>query len=96
MNWGSGYPPARTALDEPIATQMASIMTAALGSAPVRMPSLGGSIPMYLFQHNGRTPVIGLPIVNHDNNQHAANENIRIENLRAGIDVFAALFAALQ
>ena len=75
---------------------MASIMTSALGTAPVRMPSLGGSIPMYLFQNGGRTPVIGLPIANHDNNQHAANENIRIQNLRDGIDVFAALFAALE
>ncbi|MGZ8851633.1 MAG: M20/M25/M40 family metallo-hydrolase [Thermoanaerobaculia bacterium] len=96
LNWGAGYPPARTPLDLPIAKQMASIMTAALGGAPVRMPSLGGSIPMYLFQRGGTTPVIGLPIANHDNNQHAANENIRIQNLRDGIDVFAALFAALQ
>jgi acetylornithine deacetylase/succinyl-diaminopimelate desuccinylase-like protein len=96
LNWGAGYPPARTALDVPIARQVAAIMTGALGTAPVRVPSLGGSIPMYLFQHGGRTPVIGLPIVNHDNNQHAANENIRIQNLRDGIEVFAALFAALQ
>jgi len=96
LNWGAGYPPARTALDLPIAKQMAAIMTDALGGAPVRMPSLGGSIPMYLFQRGGRTPVIGLPIVNHDNNQHAANENIRIQNLRDGIEVFAALFASLK
>jgi acetylornithine deacetylase/succinyl-diaminopimelate desuccinylase-like protein len=96
MNWGPGYPPARTPLDLPIAKQMASIMAGALGVSPVRMPSLGGSIPMYLFQRGGRTPVIGLPIVNHDNNQHAANENVRMQNLRDGIEVFAALFAALQ
>ena len=96
LNWGAGYPPARTSLDLPIAKQMASIMTDALGGAPVRMPSLGGSIPMYLFQRGGRTPVIGLPIVNHDNNQHAANENVRLQNLRDGIEVFAALFAALK
>jgi len=96
LNWGAGYPPARTSLDLPIARQMAAIMTSAFGYAPVRMPSLGGSIPMYLFQRGGRTPVIGLPIANHDNNQHAANENIRLQNLRDGIDVFAALFAALQ
>ena len=96
LNWGAGYPPARTSLDLPIARQMAKIMTDATGTAPVRMPSLGGSIPMYLFQSGGRIPVIGLPIANHDNNQHAANENIRIQNLRDGIDVFAALFAALE
>jgi len=26
-------------------------------------------------------PIICLPIVNHDNNQHAANENLRLQNL---------------
>ena len=96
LDWGAGYPAARTPLDLPIAKQMASIMTATFGTPPVRMPSLGGSIPMYLFQNGGRTPVIGLPIANHDNNQHAANENIRLQNLRDGIDLFAALFAALE
>jgi len=33
---------------------------------------------------------VGLPIVNHDNNQHAANENLRIQNLWDGIEIFAA------
>ena len=64
-------------------------------SAMIRMPSLGGSIPMYLFQHGGRTPVVGIPIANHDNNQHAANENLRLQNLWDGIDVYTALFGAL-
>ncbi len=49
---------------------------------------------MYLFQRGG-TPVIGLPIVNHDNNQHAANENLRLQNLWDGIELFAVLFANL-
>jgi acetylornithine deacetylase/succinyl-diaminopimelate desuccinylase-like protein len=37
------------------------------------------------------TPVIGLPIANHDNNQHAANENLRLKNLWDGIAVYASL-----
>ena len=41
-------------------------------------------------------PVVGLPIVNHDNNQHAADENLRLQNLWDGIEVFAALFARLD
>jgi hypothetical protein len=32
-----------------------------------------------------------LPIANHDNNQHAANENLRLGNLWYGVDLFAAL-----
>ena len=66
------------------------------GHAPVRLPTIGGSIPMYLFQQPNGTPTIGLPIVNHDNNQHAADENLRLQNLWDGIEIFAALFATLE
>ncbi len=34
-----------------------------------------------------------VPIVNHDDNQHAANENLRLQNLWDGIDTMAALLA---
>jgi acetylornithine deacetylase/succinyl-diaminopimelate desuccinylase-like protein len=93
--WGSGYPPARTPLDLPLSREIATIMTAA-GHDPVRVPTLGGSIPMYLFQQPANTPVLILPIANHDDNQHAANENIRLQNLWDGIDVYVALFERLK
>ena len=94
VNWGAGYPPARTSLDLPLSREIARIMTAA-GHEPVRLPTVGGSVPMYLFQQPNDTPVIGLPIANHDDNQHAANENLRLQNLWQGIEVYAALFAEL-
>ena len=56
---------------------------------------MGGSLPIHLFQQRGNTPAIVLPIANHDNNQHAANENLRLQNLWDAIDVFGALFAGL-
>ena len=62
----------------------------------VRTPTMGGSVPIYLFQQPDDTPAIVLPIVNHDNNQHAANENLRLQNLWDGIEVFAVLFAGLE
>jgi len=34
-----------------------------------------------------------LPIVNHDNNQHGENENLRLQNFWEGIEIFAALFS---
>lgn len=94
VQWGAGYPAARTPLDLPLSREVARIMNAA-GHAPVRLPTIGGSIPMYLFQQPNGTPTIGLPIVNHDNNQHAADENLRLQNLWNGIEIFAALFAGL-
>jgi acetylornithine deacetylase/succinyl-diaminopimelate desuccinylase-like protein len=95
VEWGAGYPPARTPLDHPFSQEVATIMAKA-GHEPVRLPTSGGSIPMYLFQQPGGTPVILLPIANHDDNQHAANENLRLQNLWNGIEVYAALFAEIE
>ncbi|MFL6541593.1 MAG: M20/M25/M40 family metallo-hydrolase [Chthoniobacterales bacterium] len=95
VNWGAGYPPARTSLELPLSKEIADIMTAA-GHEPVKLPTLGGSIPMYLFQQPDDTPVIDLPIANHDDNQHAADENLRLQNLWDGIEVYAVLFATLS
>ncbi|HEV7239874.1 MAG TPA: M20/M25/M40 family metallo-hydrolase [Thermoanaerobaculia bacterium] len=95
VRWGSGYPPARTPLDHPLAKEIAALMTRA-GHEPVRLPTMGGSVPIYLFQQPDNTPTIVLPIVNHDNNQHAANENLRLRNLWDGIAIFTALFEGLE
>ena len=59
----------------------------------IEVPTLGGSLPIYLFQKVLGAPLIGLPIVNHDNSQHAANENLRIQNLWDGIEVYAEVLA---
>jgi len=39
------------------------------------------------------THTVTVPIANYDNNQHSANENIRLQNLWDGIEVMAALEA---
>jgi acetylornithine deacetylase/succinyl-diaminopimelate desuccinylase-like protein len=93
--WGAGYPAARTPMDSSLSRAVVSAIEDVLGSPIVKCPGLGGSIPMYLFQEQGRVPVIGVPIVNYDNNQHSSNENVRIGNLWDGIEVFAGLFALI-
>ncbi len=95
VEWGSGYPASRTALDLPFSRELATIMTAA-GHDPVLLPTAGGSLPMDLFQHGNDVPVIAFPIANHDDNQHAANENLRLQNLWDGLEVFAAFFSELK
>ena len=57
---------------------------------------IGGSVPIYLIDKSLTVPVIGLPIQNHDNNQHAADENARIGNLWDGIRMYAAMFTTLD
>jgi acetylornithine deacetylase/succinyl-diaminopimelate desuccinylase-like protein len=95
LRWGSGYPPSRTSMDLPVSRAVSGVVEEATGAHLIRLPALGGSIPMYLFAGGRKTPVIGIPIVNHDNNQHAANENLRLQNLWDGIETCAALLARL-
>jgi acetylornithine deacetylase/succinyl-diaminopimelate desuccinylase-like protein len=95
LSWALGYPAARTSMDLPVSRAVVSVIERLVGHPIIKMPSLGGSIPMYMFQGSASVPVIGVPIANYDNNQHSANENIRLQNLWDGIDLYAALFAEL-
>ena len=95
VTWDSGYPASRTPLDLPLSRELALLMTAA-GHDPVLLPTSGGSLPIHLFETASKAPVIVFPIANHDNNQHAADENLRLQNLWDGIEVFAAFFSGLD
>jgi acetylornithine deacetylase/succinyl-diaminopimelate desuccinylase-like protein len=86
-----GYPAGRTALDLPIAVAISKAMSDASGGPIVRLPTLGGSAPFYLFSDVLKVPTIGLSIVNFDNNQHGPNENVRIQNVWDGIESIAAI-----
>jgi acetylornithine deacetylase/succinyl-diaminopimelate desuccinylase-like protein len=86
-----GYPAARVPLDSPIARDVAAAATRAAREEPILAPTLGGSLPLYLFEEVLDTPAVGVPIANHDDNQHAPDENLRIANLWYGIDLVAAL-----
>jgi len=54
-------------------------------------PGMGGTLPLFLFTDVAGKPAVVVPIANHDNNQHGANENLRIANLWYAIDLVAAL-----
>ena len=57
----------------------------------VLLPSMGGSLPLFIFEKVLKATTLTVPIANHDNNQHAENENIRIRNLWNGIETMAAI-----
>ncbi len=90
-----GYPSSRTPMDLPVAQAMVRVIEQATGEPVVKMPTMGGSSPMYIFEKLG-LPVIGLPIANYDNNQHSHNENIRLGNFWRAMDIFGALLADLR
>lgn len=89
-----GYPAARTAVDHPAAAVVTAAAEAAGDGGLVRLPTFGGSVPLHHFNTVLGSPVLLLPIANYDNNQHSANENLRVGNLWYGIDLWAALLAA--
>jgi len=57
----------------------------------VLQPTLGGSLPLFLFEKYLKAVTVTVPVANHDNNQHAENENIRLRNFFEGIETMAAL-----
>ncbi|HMA18754.1 MAG TPA: peptidase dimerization domain-containing protein, partial [Thermoanaerobaculia bacterium] len=95
LDWGHGYPATRAPMDAAASRAVVAVLSEAAGAAVVRLPTLGGSGPNFLFEQIVGGPVLGVPIANHDNNQHAANENLRIGNLWDGIEMYAALMARL-
>lgn len=86
-----GYNAQRTRMDLPISLVVIDAVQATSADPIVRMPTLGGSLPLSIVVEALNQPTITVPIANYDNNQHAENENIRIQNLWDGIEIFASL-----
>lgn len=86
-----GYNAQRTKMDLPISNAVINAVQAVSAEPIVRMPSLGGSLPLSIIEETLQLPTITVPIANYDNNQHAENENLRIQNLWDGIEIFASL-----
>jgi acetylornithine deacetylase/succinyl-diaminopimelate desuccinylase-like protein len=96
LAWEPGYPAFGTDTSLPAARALIAAMQRATQQPVALVPIMGGSVPIYLFADIFKVPVIGLPIVNHDDNQHAANENLRLQNLWDGIDTYASMLSDLQ
>jgi acetylornithine deacetylase/succinyl-diaminopimelate desuccinylase-like protein len=86
-----GYPAERTALDDPLAQAVNRAL--ARNGRHVLLPSLGGSLPLYLIRQELGVPSVSIGLWNHDNNQHAEDENIRLGNLWNGIAAIAEIMA---
>jgi acetylornithine deacetylase/succinyl-diaminopimelate desuccinylase-like protein len=97
LSWGTGgYKSSRTSMSDPAVQPVVAAIEQSLGHPVIKMPLLGGSAPMYLFTDLLKTPVLGVPIANHDDNQHAANENLRLQNLWDGIEIFAGILTQAE
>jgi acetylornithine deacetylase/succinyl-diaminopimelate desuccinylase-like protein len=86
-----GYPAARTPGDLPIVAHLARVASRAAGRPALTVPTLGGSVPLHDLADGLGAPTVILPIANHDNNQHAANENLLLRQLWYGMDLWSLL-----
>jgi acetylornithine deacetylase/succinyl-diaminopimelate desuccinylase-like protein len=85
------YNAQRTSMDLPIVKKIRAAVQTTAPESLVLQPTSGGSLPLYLFEKYLQTSTITVPLANHDNNQHAENENIRLVNLWSGIESMAAI-----
>lgn len=90
-----GYRASRTRMDLPVSKAVIEVVKDAAGGDLVIAPTLGGSVPMYVFEDLG-LPWVGVPIVNYDNHQHSSDENLRLGHFWKGIETYGALLAGLN
>ncbi len=86
----AGYNAVRTPMDLPIAQEIIRAVESARGPV-VLLPTMGGSVPLGAMERAAQTRTVTVPIANYDDNQHAANENLRLQNLWDGVETMAAL-----
>jgi acetylornithine deacetylase/succinyl-diaminopimelate desuccinylase-like protein len=77
-------------MDLPISREVIRTVESVRGPS-VKLPTMGGGLPLDVIERQLGAPTIVIPIGNHDNNQHSFDENLRIQNLWDGIELMAAL-----
>lgn len=90
---GSGYDAQRTPMDLPIARDIIAAVQSTSQEPVVAVPSAGGSLPLVLFEKELGANLVTVPVVNYDNNQHTANENVQVRFLWEGIETLAAIMS---
>jgi len=85
------YAAARTPMDDAFAHSIAAAVRSISPQPIVELPTSGGSLPLSVINEALGTKSVVVGIANYDNNQHSANENLRLDNLWDGIEIYAAI-----
>jgi acetylornithine deacetylase/succinyl-diaminopimelate desuccinylase-like protein len=93
--WHGAMHPSRTPMDLPFAAVVAGAVRAVTGEEPVHRPTLGGSLPMWVFTRTLSLPALLLPLGNVDEANHAPNENFALDRFYQGIAISASILLAL-
>lgn len=86
-----GMLPSKTPITSPWARVIREAVVDARGVEPFLYPVVGGSLPDYVFTKILKTDAFVVAYANHDEANHAPNENLEIALFHAGIRTGAAL-----
>ena len=90
-----GMLPSKTPMDSPYGQVIREAVVAAQGVEPLLYPTMGGSLPDYVFTKILKIPAFVVPYANADEDNHAPNENLRLECFINGIRTGVALLDRL-
>lgn len=88
-------PPSRTPMDDKWGQLIQIAISDARNETPLVYPSLGGSLPDYVFTQILGVPAYVMPYANADEANHAPNENMEISLFLKGIRTGASLLDRL-
>jgi acetylornithine deacetylase/succinyl-diaminopimelate desuccinylase-like protein len=88
-------PPSRTDPRTPWVGPVAQALAKVHGQAPMILPALGGSLPDYVFTRVLGLPSLIVPYANADEQNHAPNENLRLDLFLRGIRATAEMLLSL-
>jgi acetylornithine deacetylase/succinyl-diaminopimelate desuccinylase-like protein len=90
-----GMDPSQTPIDSRFSEPLRRALAAGQRREPLLVPAMGGSLPEYIWTKVLGVPAFVTPYANHDEANHAPNENIEVELFLAGIRSGAALMIEL-
>ncbi len=91
MNYNISYGAFRSDFDSPAGEVARAGMRRLYEQEPILIRTLGGSSPITLFVKALDISAVLVPTVNIDNNQHSPNENIRMGDFFAGINIILSV-----
>ena len=84
----------RTELDSKFGKWVYHSVSETFDLEPVRVRTMGGTLPTSPFINTLEVPAVIVPLVNSDNNQHSPNENLRLGNYFDGVKCIYGLLTS--
>ncbi|MFX0152878.1 MAG: peptidase dimerization domain-containing protein, partial [Candidatus Hodarchaeota archaeon] len=96
VNYEASFSPMYTPLDLPWTKVLEDSLQEGFGQKPVKIPLLGGSLPLYKIYEVTGKPLYVIPYAQPDQGNHAPNENLMLEWFECGVQTSIRLIENLR